>query len=173
MSIPIRCLEYCLTYAVLCCAELLQQLCLTLCSLWTVACWLLCPWDYPGKNTLVCCHALLQGNLPDLGIKPISPASPELQAGSLPTEPPGKAPLYCMLSVVSLANHEESMGIVFHVQGLASTKFRIKNMPGVLANQHECNVAAEEWRRMSPGGNIKEVEGQTMRALQAMAKNLA
>ena len=90
MSIPIRCLEYCLTYAVLCCAELLQQLCLTLCSLWTVACWLLCPWDYPGKNTLVCCHAFLQGNLPDLGIKPISPASPELQAGSLPIEPPGK-----------------------------------------------------------------------------------
>ena len=27
----------------------------------TVDCWLLCPWDSPGKNTGVGCHALLQG----------------------------------------------------------------------------------------------------------------
>ena len=33
------------------------------------------------------CHSLLQGNLPDPGIKPLSPA---LQADSLPSEPPGK-----------------------------------------------------------------------------------
>ena len=26
---------------------------------------LLCPWDFPGKNTGVACHALLQGNLPN------------------------------------------------------------------------------------------------------------
>ena len=30
---------------------------------------LLCPWDSPGKNTGVGCHALLQGNLPDPGIE--------------------------------------------------------------------------------------------------------
>ena len=30
------------------------------------------------------------GDLPDLGIEPVSPASPALQADSLPTEPPGK-----------------------------------------------------------------------------------
>ena len=95
MSTPIRYLEYCLTDAVLCCAELLQQLCLTFCNLWTVACWLLCPWDYPGKNTRVGCLVLLQRNLPYLGIKPISPASPALQAGSLSTEPPGKPCLIC------------------------------------------------------------------------------
>ena len=28
---------------------------------WTVASRLLCPWDSPGKNTAVGCHALLQG----------------------------------------------------------------------------------------------------------------
>ena len=28
--------------------------------LWTIACRLLCPWDSPGKNTGVGCHALLQ-----------------------------------------------------------------------------------------------------------------
>ena len=30
------------------------------------------------------------GDLPDLGIEPISPVSPALQADSLPTEPPEK-----------------------------------------------------------------------------------
>ena len=30
------------------------------------------------------------GDLPDLGLEPVTPASPALQAGSLPTEPPGK-----------------------------------------------------------------------------------
>ena len=31
---------------------------------------LLCPWDYPGKNTGVGCHALLRGILPTQGLKP-------------------------------------------------------------------------------------------------------
>ena len=48
---------------------------------------LLCPWDSPGKNTGVGCHALLQGNLPDPRMEPWSPA---LQADSLPAKPPGK-----------------------------------------------------------------------------------
>ena len=33
---------------------------------------LLSPWDFPGKNTGVGCHFLLQGNLPDPGIKLMS-----------------------------------------------------------------------------------------------------
>ena len=32
---------------------------------------LLCPWDSLGKNTGVDCHALLQRNLPNLGIEPM------------------------------------------------------------------------------------------------------
>ena len=35
---------------------LVLQLCLTLCDPR-----LLCPWDFPGKNTAVSCHSLLQG----------------------------------------------------------------------------------------------------------------
>lgn len=31
---------------------------------------LFCPWHFPGKNTRVGCRALVQGNLPDPGIKP-------------------------------------------------------------------------------------------------------
>ena len=53
---------------------------------WTVACSSVHR-DSPGKNTGVGCHALLQGNLPNPGIKP---RSPTLQADSLLSESPGK-----------------------------------------------------------------------------------
>ena len=39
---------------------------------------LLCPWDSPGKNTRVGCHALLQGDIPDPGIEPMSLMFPAL-----------------------------------------------------------------------------------------------
>ena len=42
---------------------------------------LLCPWDPPGKNTGVGCHAPPPGDLPDPGIKLAAPA---LQINSLP-----------------------------------------------------------------------------------------
>ena len=48
---------------------------------------LLCPWDFPGKNTGVGSLSLLQGNLSNPGIKP---RSPTLQVDSLPAEPQGK-----------------------------------------------------------------------------------
>ena len=44
---------------------------------------LLCPWDFPGKNTGVGCCFLIQGDLPNPGVKPMSPISPALQANSL------------------------------------------------------------------------------------------
>ena len=42
---------------------------------------LLCLWNYPGNNTGVDCHFLLQGNLPNAGIEPQSPVSPALVGG--------------------------------------------------------------------------------------------
>ena len=51
---------------------------------WTVTCQARLLWDSPGKNTGVGCHSLLQGNLPDPGIKPRFPV---LQADSLPFKP--------------------------------------------------------------------------------------
>ena len=45
--------------------------------------------DFSGKNTGVGCHFLLQGDLPDLGIKTTSPVSRALQVDSLSTEPSG------------------------------------------------------------------------------------
>ena len=44
-------------------------------------------WDFPGKNTGVGCHSLLQGIFPTQGLNPTLPAD------SLPPEPPGK-PIY-------------------------------------------------------------------------------
>ena len=44
---------------------------------------LLRPWDFPGKNTGVGCHALLQRIFPTQGSNPKSLMSPALQADSL------------------------------------------------------------------------------------------
>ena len=57
------------------------QPCLTLCDP------LYSPWNSPGQNTGVGRCFFLQGDLPNPGIKPRSPA---LQADSLPAESPGK-----------------------------------------------------------------------------------
>ena len=54
---------------------------------WIIVARLLCLWNSPGKNIGAGCYFLLQGNLPNLGIKPRSPA---LQVDSLPSEPPEK-----------------------------------------------------------------------------------
>ena len=45
---------------VIVCAQSLSVVWLFVTS-WTVAYRLLCPWDFPGKNTGVGCHFLLQG----------------------------------------------------------------------------------------------------------------
>ena len=42
-------------------------------------------WNSPGKNTGMSCHSLLQRNLPDPGIEPMSPS---LWADSLSSKPP-------------------------------------------------------------------------------------
>ena len=48
---------------------------------------LLCPWDFPGKNTGVGCHSLLQGIFQTPRIEPASPVSPALQTDSLLLKP--------------------------------------------------------------------------------------
>ena len=39
---------------------------------------LLCPWEFPGKNTGVGCHFLLQGIFSTPGVEPLSLVSPAL-----------------------------------------------------------------------------------------------
>ena len=50
---------------------------------WTVACQAPLSMGFPSKNTGVCCHFLLQGNLPNPGMQPEAPKLPHWQAGSL------------------------------------------------------------------------------------------
>ena len=51
------------------CAHLLHS-CLTLQSHRLYLARLLCPWDFPGRNTRVGCHAVLQGIVPTQGLNP-------------------------------------------------------------------------------------------------------
>ena len=51
---------------------------------------LLCPWDSPGKNTGVGCHALLHELFPSQGSNPCLLCLLHRQVGSLPLAPPGK-----------------------------------------------------------------------------------
>ena len=74
----------------LCC--LLAQPCPTLRDPMGCSPRLLWPWDSPGKNTGMGCHAFLQGNLPSPGIEL---KSPTLKADSLPSESPGQP--FCRL----------------------------------------------------------------------------
>ena len=49
------------------------------------------PWDSPGKDTVVGCHALLQGIFPTLGANPRLLCLLLWQVGSLPLAAPGKS----------------------------------------------------------------------------------
>ena len=61
--------------------------------------------DFPGKNTGVGCHFLLQGNLSHLGIEPRSPA---LQEDSIPPEPPGKPPILFIVLILNYLAHSSA-----------------------------------------------------------------
>ena len=52
---------------------------------------LLCPWDSPGKNTGVGCHALFQGIFSTQGLNPGLSCLLHWQMGSLPLGPLGKS----------------------------------------------------------------------------------
>ena len=73
-------------------ARLLAQSCQTLwpCGLWPTR--LLCPWDSPGKNTGVACHALLQEIFPTQGLNPHLFMSPELAGRFFTTSTTWEAP---------------------------------------------------------------------------------
>ena len=72
------------------CVCMHAQSCLTLQpnGLWPAR--LLCPGASSGKNTGMGCHFILQGNLPDPGIEPVSPAAAVLAGGFFTTQTPGK-----------------------------------------------------------------------------------
>ena len=64
---------------------------------------LLCLWDFPSKNTRVCCHFLLQGILPTQGSNTCL-LSPTLAGKFFTTKPSGKTNclLYNLLIIVCM-----------------------------------------------------------------------
>ena len=54
-------------------------------TLWTEDHQALCPWNFPGKNTGVGCHALLQGIFPTQGMNLCLFLSPALAVGFFTT----------------------------------------------------------------------------------------
>ena len=84
------------------CCYLVTELCPT--PLWPhelPAGRLLCPWDFPAKNTGVGCHFLLQRIFPTKGSNPCLLCLLHWQTGSLPLVPPGK-PLLKLLNYIFL-----------------------------------------------------------------------
>ena len=82
-------LEFCLCVCV--CVCMYAQSCLTL--FWPYGLWparLLYPWDFPGKNTEVGCHFLLQEIFPIQRLNPCLLHLLHWQADSLLLAPPGK-----------------------------------------------------------------------------------
>ena len=62
------------------------------------------PWDFPGKNTGVGCHALLQGIFPTQEWNPQLLGPLHCQVGSLPLKPPGKPYTYVFSVVSNICN---------------------------------------------------------------------
>ena len=71
------------------CVCVCAQSCLTLCDPMEPTS-ILCPWDFPDKNTGVGCHFLLQGIFPIQGSNLNLLHLLHWQVGSLPLVPPGK-----------------------------------------------------------------------------------
>ena len=69
-----------------CCCVVLNHVLLFV-TPWTVHARFVCPWDFPGKNTGVGCHSLLQKIFPTQGLRP---GLLHWLVDSLPFEPPGK-----------------------------------------------------------------------------------
>ena len=74
---------------------------------------LLCPWNFPGKNTGMGCHFLLQGIFPIQGSNPSLLCLLHWQVGSLPTVPPGKPKVTLKGGVL-----QGREGIYIHMAGL-------------------------------------------------------
>ena len=85
---------------------------------------LLCPWDFPGKNT-VGCHALFQGIVPTQGLKSCLFCFVLWQAGSLPLVPPGNrgeafSLVFCISLYFSLRKAAPGFCLTISLKGSSS-----------------------------------------------------
>ena len=121
------------------CGGLVAKSCLTLRIPWTAR--LLCPRDFPGKNTGVGCHFLLQGNLPNPGIKSMSPA---WQADSLP--------LCCLSIPLFTCRSDQKWVVLTPVAQISNELFPVRPLP----SRYKSLLSAFLWgRRMLTSLTLK------------------
>ena len=122
------------------------QLCPTLCNPVNCSLPLLCPWNYPGKNTGVVLSFPAPGILPTQGSNPYLLCLVQGQADSLPTEPPGK-PLVQRVSVTTGGcpgyNPEDNT-----LSSQSITSKLSPHLPLERPLHHFIRPAASEWHRM-------------------------
>ena len=82
--------------------------------------WLLCPWNFPGKNTGVGRHFLLQGsNIPTQGSNPGLLCLLHCHVGSLPLYHLG-SPIHCILLIIYLfINHNVWLTLHYSARDMA------------------------------------------------------
>ena len=80
---------------------------------------LLCPWNSPGRNTVVGCHFLLHGIFPTQVSNSLLLCLLHWQADSLPLTPSGK-PIHCtrkyVFQVLCFGSHVQKYQVLFCVQ---------------------------------------------------------
>jgi len=88
-----------------------------------------CLWDFPGKNTTVGCHFLLQGIFPIQGSNFMSPASSSLAGGFLTPGSSGRSRLRCRLCKRKLRRNEKirnQSNSMYFVSLLKKTSSKLK-----------------------------------------------
>ena len=107
-----------------------------------------CPWDSPGKNARVSCHALLQGIFLTQGLNPCLLHLLHWRAGSLPLVPPGKPKNFILPSCFpksSTHSFSPPLGNVLQVTKQRTGMLQILVMPSLRSGegngiplQHSC-----------------------------------
>ena len=100
----------------------------------------LCPWDSPGKNTGVGCHALLQGIFPTQGWNPFLLRLMYWQAGSLPLAPPTGSVRFSSVaqSCLTLCNpmNRSTPGLPIHHQLPEFTQTHVHRVSDAIQPSH-------------------------------------
>ena len=91
---------------------------------------LLCPWNFPGKNTTASCHFLLQGIFPTQGSNLCLLCLLHQQVGSLPLVPPGK-PTTVTITDFGLQDYEK--GVLCGQGGIFT-----KSLQTNICSHHRC-----------------------------------
>ena len=93
--------------------------------------------DFPGNDTGMGCHFLLQGIFPTERWTPVSPVSPALPAGSLSTEHSGKPVLLKTLGQYQVRSWPAQLWMILSEQlELLFRYFGKREIPNVFCPKH-------------------------------------